>query len=330
MSNERGDVMGDGQLGRGFVPKLRFPEFRGANPWPVKPLGELARRQSKRNSDHVIIRVLTNSAEQGVVDQRDYFDKDIAIQGNLDAYFIVEHGDYVYNPRISNAAPVGPIGKNKVGTGVMSPLYTVFRFSEDNDSFYEQYFRCNYWHSYLRHASNSGARHDRMAITNDDFMQMPLPAPVRAEQQKITDCLSSLDAVIAAEGDRLAALKAHKKSLMQQLFPTPGQTTPRRRFPEFEGADEWAVKPLGEIFDTASGGTPDRQKKEYWDGKIPWITTSLVDANVISEATEFITENGLKNSSAKIFPEGTVLIAMYGQGKTRGKVALLGIEAARP
>ncbi len=103
--------------------------------------------------------------------------------------------------------------------------------------------------------------------------------------------------------------------------------TPRLRFPEFRKEPNWCVEPLGELFDTTSGGTPDRSVSEYWNGSIPWITTSLVDFNVIQSAQEFITEAGLANSSAKLFPKNTVLVALYGQGKTRGKVALLRIEA---
>ena len=83
------------------------------------------------------------------MDQRDFFDKDIAIQGNLESYFVVELGSYVYNPRISATAPVGPISKNKIGTGVMSPLYTVFKFKDDNNDFYEHYFKTTGWHTYM-------------------------------------------------------------------------------------------------------------------------------------------------------------------------------------
>jgi type I restriction enzyme S subunit len=114
---------------------------------------------------------------------------------------------------------------------------------------------------------------------------------------------------------------------MQQLFPREGETLPRLRFPEFRDAPEWRVGPLGELFETMTGGTPDRAVKEYWGGAIPWITTSLVDFNVINNAEEFISDAGLENSSAKLFPKNTVLVALYGQGKTRGKVARLGIEA---
>ena len=103
-----------------------------------------------------------------------------------------------------------------------------------------------------------------------------------------------MDELIAAQARKVDALKTHKKGLMQ----------------------------------TTSGGTPSRTEKAYWNGDIPWITTSLVDFRVITSAEEFLTAEGLKNSSAKLFPKGTVLMAMYGQGKTRGQVALLGIKAA--
>ncbi len=85
---------------------------------------------------------------------------------------------------------------------------------------------------------------------------------------------------------------------------------------------------LGEVCNIKSGGTPDRSKEVYWNGNIPWITTTLIDYEIIHRANEFITEEGLKNSSAWIAPKGTLLMAMYGQGVTRGRVAVLGIDAA--
>ncbi|GGF43077.1 restriction endonuclease subunit S [Echinicola rosea] len=90
---------------------------------------------------------------------------------------------------------------------------------------------------------------------------------------------------------------------------------------------EWVRKKIGEISSISSGGTPSRGKYEFWGGNIPWITTSLIDFNEIQRAEEYITKEGLNQSSAKLFPKGTILMAMYGQGKTRGKVAILGIEA---
>lgn len=231
----------------GFEPKLRFPEFLGTAEWNFVPLNKLAKRRTQKNRGGAITRVLTNSAEYGVVDQRDYFDKDIATQGNLESYYVVEKGDYVYNPRISAAAPVGPISKNNVATGVMSPLYSVFRFGDSNNDFYAYYFKTTGWHQYMRKASSTGARHDRMAITNDDFMAMPIPASTPEEQKKISDCIVSLDECLGLASKKLDRLRVHKQGLMQQLFPVYGETLPELRFPEFVGAGEWKMMQLEEI-----------------------------------------------------------------------------------
>jgi type I restriction enzyme S subunit len=92
--------------------------------------------------------------------------------------------------------------------------------------------------------------------------------------------------------------------------------------------DDWQRSTLGEIAHISSGGTPDRAQLSYWNGTVPWVTTGEIRFNTITDTIERITEEGLKNSSAKLFPPGTLLMAMYGQGKTRGQVAKLGIEAA--
>jgi len=90
----------------------------------------------------------------------------------------------------------------------------------------------------------------------------------------------------------------------------------------------WLVVTVGDIAVIRSGGTPDRSKPEYWGGTIPWIKTGQIDFSVIQEAEEFITQAGLESSAARMFPAGTILMAMYGQGVTRGRVAVLGIDAA--
>ena len=100
---------------------------------------------------------------------------------------------------------------------------------------------------------------------------------------------------------------------------------PNRRFPGFDG--EWESKKLGDLANVSSGGTPNRANPLYWNGNIPWISTTLIDFNYIDKSEEYITEEGLKNSSAKLFPIGTLLMAMYGQGKTRGKISIVNIEA---
>ena len=91
--------------------------------------------------------------------------------------------------------------------------------------------------------------------------------------------------------------------------------------------EDWKVKSIGEIASIFSGGTPNRKIPEYWDGDIPWVTTTLIDGTEIDSAREFITQRGLENSSTNWCKAGTILLAMYGQGKTRGKAEILSIDA---
>jgi type I restriction enzyme S subunit len=271
------------------TPRVRFPEFRNTGAWETAQLGDIAERVSTKNSDGSVARVLTNSAERGVLDQRDYFDRDIATAGKVDGYYIVDRGDYVYNPRTSASAPVGPISRNNLGKGVMSPLYTVFRFFADKTDFYEHYFRSTGWHSYLRSAASMGARHDRMSITSAAFMRMPLPTPGPAEQRKIADCLTSLDEVIAAQGLKVEALKAHKRGLMQHLFPREGETLPRLRFPEFRRAPKWSVHPFDyfvtrSFYGTSSstsetGRYPVLRMGNMLDGRLSFSNLVYLDLN---------------------------------------------------
>lgn len=203
-----------------FSQQLRFTRDDGkAFPeWDVRDLGDIASRSAKKNKDLAHTRVLTNSAVHGVIDQRDFFDKDIANSENLDGYYIVKKGDFVYNPRISVSAPVGPIKRNDLGDGVMSPLYTVFRFHDENTDFFAQYFQTSLWHDYMKSVANYGARHDRMAITIVDLMSLPLPFPHPDEQQKIANAISAMDSKIRAVVDQVTNLEAFKKGLLQQMF----------------------------------------------------------------------------------------------------------------
>ena len=203
------------------TPRLRFPEFSGE--WNETPLGKVADKEINKNRKLEVSRVLTNSANLGVVDQNEYFDREIAVKDNTNNYYIVEINDFVYNPRISTTAPVGPISINKLGKGIMSPLYTIFRFHTGYIFFYEQYFQTTIWHSYLKSIANFGARFDRMNITTEGFFNMPLLIPSSEEQKKIAECLSAMDEMIASESAKLDALKEHKKGLMQQLFPQPSK-----------------------------------------------------------------------------------------------------------
>ena len=173
-------------------------ESKTTNAWEQRELGSVSEKVTKKNQDMVCDEVFTNSAEYGIISQRDFFDKDIANSENIDGYYIVEPNDFVYNPRISNLAPFGPIRRNKLEkSGAMSPLYYVFRTHGVDYGFLEYYFKTNGWHSFMHLNGNSGARSDRFAIRDDVFREMPITMPQNVvEQQAIGKYFTNLDHLI--------------------------------------------------------------------------------------------------------------------------------------
>lgn len=184
--------------------------------WEVVYLEDIAQKCSKKNNELKITEVFSNSAINGIVLQNDFFNKDIAQKDNLNGYYIVENGDFVYNPRISKSAPAGPINRNlNKSIGVVSPLYTVFRISSKfNIDFFELYFKSNLWIRYMSSIANYGARHDRMNISSQDFYKMPLPNPSKKEQEKIVNILTIWNNCIKD----LKSLIKNKEDLMNSLL----------------------------------------------------------------------------------------------------------------
>ena len=209
-----------GMMQKLFSQQIRFKADDGSEfgEWEDKPLNEISSKQSSKNKDDSITEVLTNSATQGIIKQSDYFEREIVTESNLNGYYIVNLDDFVYNPRISVHAPVGPIKRNKKCLGVMSPLYTVFTVKEGNLMFLEYFFESNFWHDYVKSVANSGARHDRMNITNKDFFEMPVLYPCLEEQTKIANFLSSIDQKIEVVAQQIEQAKQWKKGLLQQMF----------------------------------------------------------------------------------------------------------------
>ncbi|HEN9524401.1 TPA: restriction endonuclease subunit S [Acinetobacter baumannii] len=209
-----------GMMQKLFSQQIRFKADDGSEfgEWEDKPLNEIASKRSGKNKDGSISEVLTNSATQGIIKQGDYFEREIVTESNLNGYYIVNLDDFVYNPRISVHAPVGPIKRNKKCLGVMSPLYTVFTVIQGNLKYLEYFFDSNFWHDYVKGVANSGARHDRMNITNKDFFDMPILYPCLEEQTKIANFLSAIDQKIEVVAQQIEQAKTWKKGLLQQMF----------------------------------------------------------------------------------------------------------------
>jgi len=307
---------------KALVPALRFPEFRDAGEWKERKLKQVCDINPKASVlPDSFIYIDLESVEAGVLLQK----KAIQLEGAPSrAQRLLKNGDVIFQmvrPYQKNNYLFQP---NDDFDYVASTGYAQLRAHQSNTYLYQYIHNERFVDRVLEKCTGS----NYPAINSSDLAEIRLEIPQLEEQQKIADCLSSIDELVTAQTQKVEALKAHKKGLMQQLFPAEGETVPKLRFPEFRDTGEWNTCTLDEICSVSSGGTPSRSTSSFWNGNIPWITTTLIDINTINAANEYISEEGLKNSAAKIFPKNTILMAMYGQGKTRGKVAILGIDAA--
>lgn len=166
--------------------------------WEQRKLGEFSKKITTKNADGGLSETFTNSAEQGVISQLDYFDHDITNDANISGYYVVQPDNFVYNPRISVTAPCGPINRNRLNrAGVMSPLYTVFSVDGSMDKTYlEHYFKTSRWHDFMFLEGNSGARSDRFSISDATFFEMPIWCPKIPEQRAIAKQLETMDSLI--------------------------------------------------------------------------------------------------------------------------------------
>ena len=166
------------------------------------------------------------------------------------------------------------------------------------------------------------------AVRDLDVLSLTVPVPPISVQRRIATALNLVRSAILRQRGCGEAATALKRAAMLTLF-TCGLRGEAQKETEIGPVPEsWVVKPIYDCFDVVSGGTPSRRVQEFWmDGTIPWVKTTEVDYCVIRKTDEYITRAGLEQSAAKVLPPGTLLLAMYGQGVTRGKVAILGIEA---
>ena len=166
-------------------PKLRFPEF--SEPWQTTRLSEVFHKIIHKNSDGTVLNVICNSAKNGLIPQKEYFDKEIANSENTFGYYIIKTNDFVYNPRKSIEAPYGPISRyTYADDGIVSPLYLCFRSNYNVcEKYFENYFKSSAWHKYIYMVGDSGARHDRVSIKDETFFEMPINFPTTNEQEKI-------------------------------------------------------------------------------------------------------------------------------------------------
>lgn len=226
--------------------------------WTDVPLSKIFSSKATKNKGNRFDVVLTNSALHGIIPQSDYFEKEIANQENTEGYYVVHPGDYVYNPRISESAPYGPFNRNDTGlTGIVSPLYTVLVPKKEyaDSEFLRYYLESAQWYKYAYSVANYGARFDRMNITSQDFMQMPIAFPPIAEQKKIAEILAQCDRVVALKQERLDEEKRKKQGIVKSIFASNDH-------------NEWTEEPFSSVC-TFINGRAYKQEELLKSGKYP-------------------------------------------------------------
>ena len=264
-------------------PKLRFPGFD--KPWQTTLLSSVFAKNTQKNTDGRITNVICNSAKQGLIPQREYFDKDIANSDNTNGYYIIEENDFVYNPRKSSDAPYGPISSYKyTEAGIVSPLYLCFRAKKEiNPAFFEWYFRSSAWHRYVYMSGDSGARHDRVSIKDDTFFAMPINIPSAHEQAQIAIFLERIEQRIEMQRALVDNLKKYKRGVMQRIF---------RQLPSQNGA-EWTRVRLGDIFKKVS--------RRNTDGVIKNVITNSAEYGLIPQRDFFDKDIAVDGNTANYY-----------------------------
>ena len=262
-------VMGGGAA---LVPTLRFPEFQNAPAWKPVSLRKASVPVDKPVGERKLTPV-SISAGIGFVPQAEKFGRDIS-GSQYQRYTLVRDGDFVFNKGNSLKFPQGCVYLLQDWGEVAAPnVFIAFRLKDGySNGFFQNCFEQNQHGKQLQRHITSGARSNGLLnISKETFFNVEIPTPSLPEQQRIADCLDSVDALIAAQGRKVEALKTHKKGLIQQLFPQEGETQPRLRFPEFQASGDWQFKLGGELF---------ANRKEKGEAGLPIYSVTMHDGMV--------------------------------------------------
>lgn len=241
------------------VPRLRFSEFQSAGDWTTERLGTMASINTEKVGNTACVPMSITSGV-GLVSQEDKFGRVIAGDSYRN-YLLLKPNDFAYNKSATKEYPEGflTLYSGSKLAAVPNSIFTCFRINGESPvpTYLNYLFLSNLHGQWLRKFIQVGARaHGSLSINDSDLMALPVPLPAGdssvAEQQKIADCLSSLDELIAAQARKVDALETHKKGLMQQLFPREGETQPRLRF--FEFREHWVESKLNDLCSSISSG----------------------------------------------------------------------------
>lgn len=311
-------------------PKLRFKADDGNQypEWEEKRLEEVAVRITRKNKDNCTDIPLTISSLDGLIDQRDFFNKIVASK-DMSGYYLLKRGEFAYNKSYSKGFDFGSIKRlNLYDEGALSTLYICFALNDNEDSdFYQKYFDSLSWYPELQKICAEGARnHGLLNVPTDDFFRLKLHVPVsKKEQQKIAFLFTELDDLIQSAEKELDGYRELKQGMLQKMFPKKGETTPEIRFKADDGSDfpEWEEKKIDDVATCFAGATPSTKISEYWEeGTIRWMSSGEVNNGQIYDTEKRISQLGFDKCSTKMVKPNSVVMALAGQGKTRGMVAI--------
>ena len=291
-----------------LVPNLRFPEFRETNGWDIKLIGPYLEDCSGRVPPETKLPVYSSTRE-GLKRQDAYFDG--RVLQNKSEYGVVLPGCFVYRHMSDDG--LFKFNINDTGGAIaVSKEYPAFRTKGLNSTFLLA--KLNEGLDFKHFALSQKAGGTRTRLYFSRLCEWHTLLPSLAEQQRIADCLSSLDNLISAQAQKVEALKTHRKGLTQQLFPREGETQPRLRFPEFHNAPAWEVKPLGKVSENLDNRRVPITSTERIAGKIPYYGASgivdYVEGFIFDEDLLCVSEDGA-NLVARTYP-----IAFPISGKT--------------
>ena len=259
------------------VPKIRFKGF--TDDWEQRKLGEIVERVTRKNQSLQSQLPLTISAQFGLIDQNEFFDKRIASK-DVSGYYLIKNGEFAYNKSTSVDAPWGAIKRlDRYEMGVLSTLYIVFRIRDSiktNSDYIVTYYDTNIWHKEVKAIAAEGARnHGLLNITPSDFFETVIALPKDfEEQQKIGEYFSNLDNLITLHQRKCEQTKELKKFMLQKMFPKKGEKNPEIRFPGF--TDDWEQRKLGEIVERVT------RKNQSLQSQLPLTISAqfgLIDQN---------------------------------------------------
>lgn len=304
-------------------PRLRFPAFIG-HPVQDLQLGDATTESTERNGAcQVLPQIMGVSKVDGIVPMEERL-----IAPDTARYKFVRKDWFAYNPMRLN---IGSIARWQGDDDILvSPDYVVFKCKSTGScrldpSYLDQFRRSEAWEKFV---SERGDGSVRVRIYYKDLAHLRLALPSFPEQQKIAGCLNAADALIEVQGRKIETVRAHKKGLMQQLFPQEGETLPRLRFPEFQRAGKWEEGTISDIGTVLQGyGFPERyqglQSGDYPFYKVSDISKALSAGKAqIETSANYVNEHHLRELKAKLIPSGTTIFAKIGEAIRSNKRAM--------